>query len=62
MAFDSAADIYKKALVGMGVKLDGVDPSSYGAMVSVLQKPQAVSKVGDSEDPLNAALMGIKTM
>lgn len=62
MAFDSAADIYKKALMDAGVKLDGVDPSSYGAMVSMLQKPQAVSKVEDSEDPLNATLMGIKTM
>lgn len=62
MAFDSAADIYKKALMDAGVKLDGVDPSSYGAMVSMLQKPQAVSKVEDSEDPINATLMGIKTM
>ena len=60
--FDSAADIYKKALVKQGIKLDGVEPSAYGAMVSMLNKPQSVadSKEQVTADPLNAVLSNIK--
>ena len=60
--FDSAADIYKKALIKQGIKLDGVEPSAYGAMVSMLSKPQSVadSKEQVTADPLNAVLSNIK--
>ena len=59
-AFDSAADIYKKALDKAGVVLDGVDPSAYGAMVSMLNKPGAIPQGAPDDDPLNKRLMGIK--
>jgi hypothetical protein len=59
-AFDSAADIYKKALDKAGVVLDGVDPSAYGAMVSMLNKPSAIPQGAPDDDPLNKRLMGIK--
>ena len=60
-AFDSAAAIYKKALDARGVATDGVDPSAYGAMVSMLSRPTAVPQGAPSEDPINAKLMGIKS-
>ncbi len=59
-AFDSASDIYKKALDKAGVVLDGVDPSAYGAMVSMLSKPSAIPQGAPDDDPLNKVLMGIK--
>ena len=59
-AFDSAADIYKKALDKAGVVLDGVVPSAYGAMVSMLNKPSAIPQGAPDDDPLNKRLMGIK--
>jgi hypothetical protein len=59
-AFDSASDIYKKALDKAGVVLDGVDPSAYGAMVSMLNKPSAIPQGAPDDDPLNKRLMGIK--
>lgn len=61
-AFDSAADIYKKALDKAGVVLDGVDPSAYGAMVSMLAKPQAFAPAKPESDPLNDALLKIKSV
>jgi hypothetical protein len=60
-AFDSAAAIYKKALDARGVATDGVDPSAYGAMVSMLSRPTAIEQGAPSEDPINAKLMGIKS-
>lgn len=60
-AFDSAAAIYKKALDARGVATDGVDPSAYGAMVSMLSRPNAIPQGAPSEDPINAKLMGIKS-
>jgi hypothetical protein len=60
-AFDSAAAIYKKALDARGVATDGVDPSAYGAMVSMLSRPTAIPQGAPSEDPINAKLMGIKS-
>ena len=60
-AFDSAADIYKKALDKAGIVTDGVDPSAYGAMVSMLAKPAVIEQGTPSEDPINAKLMGIKS-
>ena len=60
-AFDSAADIYKKALVKQGVVLDGIDPAAYGAMVGMLTRPAAIEQKPDNADPLNQILMGIKT-
>lgn len=59
--FDSAAAIYKKALDARGVATDGVDPSAYGAMVSMLSRPTAIPQGAPSEDPINAKLMGIKS-
>lgn len=61
-AFDSAADIYKKALDKAGVVTDGIDPSAYGAMVSMLAKPQAIPSGPVENDPLNDALMKIKSV
>jgi hypothetical protein len=60
-AFDSAADIYKKALDKAGVVTDGIDPSAFGAMVSMLNKPAAIPQGAVEEDPLNKRLMGIKS-
>jgi hypothetical protein len=60
-AFDSAAAIYKKALDKAGVVTDGVDPSAFGAMVSMLAKPAAIPQGAPDEDPLNKRLMGIKS-
>lgn len=60
-AFDSAADIYKKALDKAGVVTDGIDPSAFGAMVSMLNKPAAIPQGAPDEDPLNKRLMGIKS-
>lgn len=60
-AFDSAADIYKKALDKAGVVTDGIDPSAFGAMVSMLSKPQAIPTAQVESDPLNDALMKIKS-
>lgn len=59
-AFDSAADIYKKALDKAGVVTDGIDPSAFGAMVSMLNKPSAIPQGAPDDDPLNKRLMGIK--
>ena len=61
-AFDSAADIYKKALDKAGVVTDGIDPSAFGAMVSMLAKPQAIPTGKVESDPLNDALMKIKSV
>jgi hypothetical protein len=62
MAFDSASDIYKKALVNAGINLDGVDPISYKAMVSMLQKPNAMANDVKDDDPINKMLQGIKSI
>jgi hypothetical protein len=62
MAFDSASDIYKKALVNAGIVLDGVDPVSYKAMVSMLQRPVVMNNDVDEDDPINKALAGIKSV
>lgn len=59
--FDSAASIYKKALDKAGIVTDGIDPSAYGAMVSMLAKPQAIPTGKIESDPLNDALMKIKS-
>lgn len=61
-AFDSAADIYKKALDKAGVVTDGIDPSAFGAMVSMLARPQAIPQAQVESDPLNDALMKIKSV
>jgi hypothetical protein len=61
-AFDSAADIYKKALDKAGVGTDGIDPSAFGAMVSMLSKPQAIPQAQIESDPLNDRLMNIKSV
>ena len=60
-AFDSAADIYKKALDKAGVVTDGIDPSAFGAMVSMLNKPQAIPQGKIESDSLNDRLMQIKS-
>lgn len=61
-AFDSAADIYKKALDKAGVVTDGIDPSAFGAMVSMLARPAAIPQAQVESDPLNDALMKIKSV
>jgi len=60
-AFDSAADIYRKALDAKGVEVEGVDPSAFGAMVKMLAKsaPMMDAKPAE-EDPMNDVLRGIK--
>lgn len=60
-AFDSAAAIYKKALDKAGIATDGIDPSAFGAMVSMLAKPQAIPQGKVESDPLNDRLMSIKS-
>ena len=60
-AFDSAADIYKKALDAKGVEVEGVDPSAYGAMVKMLAKSAPMMDAKPVEiDPMNDVLRGIK--
>jgi N-acetylglucosamine kinase-like BadF-type ATPase len=61
-AFDSASDIYKKALDKAGVVTDGIDPSAFGAMVSMLAKPAAIPQAQIESDPLNDRLMNIKSV
>ena len=59
-AFDSAADIYRKALDAKGIGVDGVDPSAFGVMVRMIQAaPQMAPAVED--DPMNNVLRGIKS-
>lgn len=62
-AFDSAADIYKKALDANGVEVEGVDPSAFGAMVQMLKKAGVAqdSMSVIEEDPMNDVLRGIKS-
>ena len=59
VAFDSAAEIYKKALDAKGVNVDGVDPSAYGAMVRFMQTAPVMATV--EEDPMNDTLRAIKS-
>ena len=60
-AFDSAADIYKKALDAKGVEVDGVDPSAFGVMVRMLTKAAPIMDAAPVEvDPINEVLRGIK--
>ena len=60
-AFDSAADIYKKALDAKGVEVEGVAPSAYGAMVKMLTKSAPIMDAASVEvDPINEVLKGIK--
>jgi len=60
-AFDSAADIYKKALDAKGVEVEGVDPSAFGAMVKMLTKAAPIMDAAPVEDdPMNDVLRGIK--
>jgi len=64
MAFDSAADIYKKALVNAGINLEGIEPIAYKAMfktMTAMQKPQVMANDVKDNDPINAKLMGIKS-
>lgn len=64
MAFDSASDIYKKALVNAGINLEGIEPMAYKAMfktMTAMQKPQAMANDVKDNDPINAKLMGIKS-
>ena len=59
-AFDSAADIYKKALDAKGINVDGVDPSAFGAMVRMIQTAPTMAPAVE-EDPMNDVLRGIKS-
>ena len=60
-AFDSAADIYKKALDARGVEVEGVDPSAFGAMVKMLTKAAPIMNAAPDNDPMNDVLRGIKS-
>jgi hypothetical protein len=65
MAFDSASDIYKKALVNAGINLEGIEPMAYKAMfktMTAMQKPQAMANDVKDDDPINAKLMGIRSI
>lgn len=59
-AFDSAADIYKKALDAKGIPVDGVDPSAFGVMVRMIQTAPTMAPV-EEVDPINEVLRGIKS-
>ena len=61
-AFDSAADIYKKALDAKGVEVEGVHPSAYGVMVRMLSQNAPIMDAAPvEEDPMNDVLRGIKS-
>mgnify|MGYP006874699637 CR=1 FL=1 len=59
-AFDSAAEIYKKALDAKGISVDGVDPSAFGVMVRMIQTAPTMPEAVD-DDPMNDILRGIKS-
>ena len=60
-AFDSAADIYKKALDAKEIPTEGVDPSAFGAMVGMLKKTVAQDSAPVVEDDkVNDVLRAIK--
>lgn len=61
-AFDSASDIYAKALKKKGYVLDGINPSAYGAMVEMMKKQETMKMSPVEEDPINKKLMGIKSV
>ena len=58
-AFDSAADIYRKALDAKGISVDGVDPSAFGVMVRMIQTAPTMAE--PENDPMNEVLRGIKS-
>ena len=58
-AFDSAADIYRKALDAKGISVDGVDPSAFGVMVRMIQTAPTMAE--PENDPMNDILRGIKS-
>ena len=58
-AFDSAAEIYKKALDAKGISVDGVDPSAFGVMVRMIQTAPTMAE--PENDPMNDILRGIKS-
>lgn len=62
-AFDSAADIYRKALDAKNVDVANVDPSAYGAMVKMLGRNAApvMDAAPVDDDPINKMLKGIKS-
>lgn len=60
--FDSAEDIYAKALKKKGYALDGIDPSAYAGMVAVLNKQNKAVPMQVDDDPLNKALRNIKSL
>ena len=64
MAFDSAADIYKKALEVKGVVLTGVDPSAYAAMVGMMKadggiKAPNMARDAKKDETVDKALSGL---
>lgn len=60
--FDSAADIYKKALDKNGVVTDGIDPSAFGALVAMLKRPEPITMAKVEDDPINKMLKNIKSV
>ena len=61
-AFDSASDIYAKALKKKGIAIDGIEPSAYAGMVAVLNKQAKAVPMQVDDDPLNKALRNIKSL
>lgn len=63
-AYDSASSIYKKALKKMGIATDGIDPSAFGAMVSIAwkQRNNTMPSIDTEDDPLTKRLKNIKSI
>lgn len=63
-AFDSAANIYKKALNTMGVSLDGVPADAYGAVLRAVraQRPTGVATPAADTQFVNKASAASKAL
>lgn len=60
-SYNAPSDIYKLALDAKHIDISDAEPSSYRAMVRMLNRPMSVERTTDMEDPINKVLMGIKS-
>lgn len=60
VAYDSAAEVYKAALVKLGVSVDGVDPSAYGTIFKLARdKETAATPVIASDAAVVAGMSAV---
>jgi hypothetical protein len=54
IAADTADDVYRAALTNLGVKLDGVHPSAFPALLDAQPKPGAKPRIAQDSRPSNS--------